>query len=151
MSVQDRLLSATRSKVVGPAAYLLLKLLGVEFPRSVQWVGPVELAHGAVGLVVHSETRFGSNIMVLPGVVLGRSDPWIAPETVAHLGGGIEVGDEVILGAGAKVLFSPGQTLSIATGTVVGANAVLRHSTRPWEIWAGNPAVRVSSREPDRP
>jgi serine O-acetyltransferase len=149
MSLQDRLLRATRSRVVGRAAYLALKALGVEFPRSVEWNGPVELAHGAVGLVVHRSTRIGRQVILMPGVVIGRADSWIPPERVAHLGGRVVIGDEVTVGAGAKVLYSSGQELVVAEGTIVGANAVLRESTGPYEIWAGIPARRVGLRESD--
>jgi len=148
VSLQDRLLRASRRPLVGRAAYLALKLLGVEFPREVAVEGPVELAHGAVGLVVHRATRLGAHIILMPGVVIGRSDSWVPPETVAHLGGRVVVGDHVTLGAGAKVLFESGQELVIAEGTIVGANAVLRASTGPYEIWAGIPARRVGVREP---
>jgi serine O-acetyltransferase len=147
MSLQDRLLRASRLPLVGRPAYLALKLLGVEFPREVRLDGPVELAHGAVGLVVHRATRLGRHIILMPGVVIGRSDSWIPPEQVAHLGGGVVVGDHVTLGAGARVLFEAGQDLVIAEGSVIGANAVLRESTGPYEIWAGIPARRVGMRE----
>lgn len=144
MSVQDTLLRASRGRVLGRIAYLALKSLGVEFPRSVEWTGPIELAHGAVGLVVHARTRIGAGVTLMPGVVLGRSDSWIA-ET-PHSTGRIVVGDGVTLGAGAKVLFKSGQELVVARGTIVGANAVLLESTGPDEVWAGNPARRVGMR-----
>jgi len=145
MSLQDRLLRASRGRVLGRAAYLALKVLGVEFPRSVQWTGPIELTHGAVGLVVHARTTIGARVYLMPGVVLGRSDSWI-PETPDTATGRIVVGDDVTLGAGAKVLFKSGQQLRIADGTIIGANAVLLESTGPGEIWAGNPARRVGTR-----
>jgi serine O-acetyltransferase len=149
MSIQDRLLRATRRRGIGRAAYLVLKLLGVEFPRDVEWDGPIELAHGAVGLVVHAATRIGRNVILMPGVVIGRADSWIPPARVAHLGGRVVIGDQVTLGAGAKVLYEAGQELIVAEGTIVGANAVLRSSTGPYEIWAGIPARRVGLRERD--
>jgi serine O-acetyltransferase len=144
MSLQDRLVRAFRTPVVGRVAYLWLKSLGVEFPRSVEFGEQLELAHGAVGLVVHSRTRIGSGVTLMPGVVLGRSDSYVAetPEST----GRIVVGDRVTVGAGAKVLFRSGQELVIADGTIVGANAVLLESTGPDEIWAGNPARRVGAR-----
>lgn len=147
MSLQDRLLRTSRLPLVGRPAYLLLKLLGVEFPREVAVTGPVELAHGAVGLVLHRSTRIGAHVVLMPGVVVGRADSWIPPEQVAHRGGRVVVGDHVTLGAGAKVLFEAGQELVIAEGTIVGANAVLRSSTGPDEIWAGIPARRVGTRD----
>ena len=147
MSLQDRLLRATRTPLLGRAAYLALKGLGVEFPRSVEWDGPVELAHGAVGLVVHHSTRIGRNVILMPGVVIGRADSWIPPDQVVRPGGRVVIGDEVTVGAGAKVLYASGQELVVAEGTIVGANAVLRESTRPYEIWAGIPARRVGLRD----
>jgi len=147
MSVQDRLLRATRSRIAGRAAYLALKVLGVEFPREVEWAGPIELAHGAVGLVVHRSTRIGRDVILMPGVVIGRADSWIPPDRVAHLGGRVVIGDDVTVGAGAKVLYASGQELVVAEGTIVGANAVLRESTGPYEIWAGIPARRVGLRD----
>lgn len=147
MSLQDRLLRATRGRLTGRAAYLGLKLLGVEFPRGVEWDGPIELAHGAVGLVVHAATRIGRHVILMPGVVIGRADSWIPPARVAHLGGRVVIGDDVTVGAGAKVLYEAGQELIVAEGTIVGANAVLRSSTGPYEIWAGIPARRVGLRE----
>lgn len=144
MSVQDRLVRASRNRVFGRLAYLALKSLGVEFPRSVQWAAPLELAHGAVGLVVHGRTRIGNGVTLMPGVVLGRSDSYIAEPPGAT--GRIAIGDRVTVGAGAKVLFRSGEELVIADGTIVGANAVLLESTGPDEIWAGNPARRVGTR-----
>lgn len=144
MSLQDRLLRASRLPGVGRVAYGALKLLGVEFPRAVEWRGPVELAHGAVGLVVHADTRIGSRVTLMPGVVLGRADLHLSPG--ARVGGGIVIGDDVIIGAGAKVLFRAGETLVIADGTVIGANAVLLESTGVGEVWAGLPARRVGVR-----
>ncbi|MBX3100465.1 MAG: hypothetical protein KF761_12915 [Salinibacterium sp.] len=123
----------------------MLKSLGVEFPRSVEWSVPLELAHGAVGLVVHSRTRIGSGVTLMPGVVIGRSDSYI-PEQAGTATGRVVIGDNVTVGAGAKVLFKPGQELVIAPGTIVGANAVLLESTGADEVWAGNPARRVGTR-----
>ena len=144
MSLQDRLVRASRGRVLGRAAYLWLKSLGVEFPRSVQFGERLELAHGAVGLVVHSRTRIGSGVTLMPGVVLGRADSYV-PEAPGATGR-IVVGDRVTVGAGAKVLFRPGEELVIADGSIVGANAVLLQSTGPDEIWAGNPARKVGLR-----
>lgn len=145
MSLQDRLLVASRRPVVGRLAYLTLKLLGVEFPQNIRLSGPVELAHGAVGLVLHRSTVVGSGVTLLPGVVVGRADSWIpaAPDD----NGRVEIGDEVTLGAGSKVLFRSGQVIRVGRGTILGANAVLLTSTGEDEIWAGAPARRVGHRD----
>lgn len=145
LSLQDRLLRASRFPGVGRVAYLALKLLGVEFPRSVEWVAPLQLAHGSVGLVVHGATRIGARVTILPGVVIGMRDAHLPAGSIPD-GGRVVIGDDVTLGAGAKVLFRSGNELVIGAGTVVGANAVLLESTGPGEIWAGIPARRVGTR-----
>jgi serine O-acetyltransferase len=145
LSLQDRLLSGTRLPVLGKLAYLALKLLGVEFPRAVQWTGPIQLAHGSVGLVVHRDTRIGSRVTILPGVVIGLADAHMPYGSIPE-GGRVVIGDDVTLGAGAKILFRAGQELVVASGSVIGANAVLLESTGEGEIWAGVPARRVGAR-----
>lgn len=143
LSLQDRLLAGTRIPVLGKLAYLALKLLGVEFPRSVEWQGPIQLAHGSVGLVVHRDTRIGARVTILPGVVIGLADAHMPYGSIPE-GGRVVIGNDVTIGAGAKILFRSGRELVVADGTVLGANAVLLESTGPGEIWAGIPARRVS-------
>lgn len=145
LSLQDHLLRGTRLPGVGRLAYLALKLLGVEFPRSVRWSGPLQLAHGSVGLVVHRDTRIGSHVTILPGVVIGMADAHMPAGSLPE-GGRVVIGDHVTIGAGAKILFHAGQELVVADGSVIGANAVLLTSTGPGEIWAGIPARRVNVR-----
>lgn len=145
MSLQDRLLVGTRVPGLGRLAYLALKLLGVEFPRSVEWRAPLQLAHGSVGLVVHRATRIGSHVTILPGVVIGMADAHLPAGSLPE-GGRVVIGDHVTIGAGAKILFRAGQQLVVAEGTVIGANAVLLTSTGPGEVWAGLPARRVGVR-----
>jgi acetyltransferase-like isoleucine patch superfamily enzyme len=55
---------------------------------------------------------------------------------------GVRLADDVWLGAGCVVL--PGVT--IARGSVIGANSVLSKSTGEYEIWVGAPAQRVGER-----
>jgi len=130
--------------LLGPLAYYALKMIGVELPRSVQIGDDFELAHGAVGLVVHSKTVIGSRVKIYPGVTLGRAD--IHRPMADSKFERIVVEDDVILAPGAKVLCKEG-TLRLGRGTVVGANAVLFDSTAENEIWAGIPARCVGKRE----
>jgi serine O-acetyltransferase len=118
--------------------------LGVEFPRQVP-VGPgFELAHGGVGVVIHSKSRLGARVKIYPGVTLGRADIHRPIEQSRFQASVIE--DDVILAPGAKVLCKEG-VLHVGRGTVVGANAVLLQSTGEDEIWAGVPARCVGKRE----
>jgi len=130
--------------LVGRLAYYALKLLGVEIPRQVA-IGPgFELAHGGVGVVVHSKSRIGARVKIYPGVTLGRADIHRPMERSRFQG--IEIEDDVILTPGAKILCKEG-VLRVGRGTVVGANAVLLQSTGEDEIWAGIPARCVGKRE----
>lgn len=140
-----RLVYARKWPVVGKLAYYLLKVLGVEIPRPVPIGAGFELAHGGVGVVVHSRAVIGRRVKIYPGVTLGRADIHLPMEKSRFEG--IQVEDDVILAPGAKVLCEAG-VLRIGRGTLVGANAVLLQSTGEWEIWAGVPARCVGKREP---
>ena len=138
-----RLLYARRWPLLGSLAYLLLKLLGAEVPRSVEIGKGVLLVHGAFGLVVHPNTRIGDRVKLYPGVTLGRADIHVPIEESAFEA--IEIGADVILSPGCKVLCKAG-VLKVGKGTILGANAVLLESTGENEIWAGIPAKRTGSR-----
>jgi serine O-acetyltransferase len=139
-----RLVYARHWPLVGRLAYYLLKALGAEIPRSVQIGEGFELAHGGFGVVVHPATRIGKRVKIYPGVTLGRADIHLPMEQSKFTG--IEVGDEVILAPGSKVLCRQG-VLTLGSGTVLGANAVLLDSTGEGEVWAGVPAKRVGMRD----
>jgi serine O-acetyltransferase len=139
------LLYARQSPVFGGPAYFLLKLLGVEVPRSVP-VGPdCLIEHGGFGIVIHSRACLGARVKIYPGVTLGRADIYRPMEESDFQG--IVIEDDVILCPGAKLLCKQG-VLTVRKGTVVGANAVLLQSTGEGEIWAGVPARRVGERPP---
>ncbi len=141
-----RLLYARRSPLMGKAAYYLLKLLGVEAPRSVE-VGPgCVLEHGGFGVVLHSKSHLGSRVKIYPGVTLGRADIY-RPASQSRFEG-IVIEDDAILCPGAKILCKEG-VLRVGRGTVVGANAVLLQSTGEYELWAGMPARCVGQRPRD--
>ena len=130
--------------LVGRLAYYALKLLGVEFPCRVP-VGPgFELAHGGVGVVIHSKSSIGARVKIYPGVTLGRADIHLPIEQSRFQA--IVIEDDVILAPGVKVLCKEG-VLRVGRGTVVGANAVLLQSTGEDEIWAGVPARCVGKCE----
>lgn len=139
-----RLVYARRSPLFGRLAYYGLKLLGVEIPRSVPIGKEFELAHGGVGVVIHSRAVIGDRVKIYPGVTLGRADIHLPMERSEFEG--IVIEDDVILAPGAKVLCKEG-VLRVARGTVVGANAVLLQSTGEHEIWAGVPARCLGRRE----
>ena len=138
-----RLVYARQNRLFGRLAYLALKLLGVEIPRPVP-VGPgFELAHGGVGVVIHSKAVIGENVKIYPGVTVGRADIYRPADQSAFER--ILIDDEVILSPGCKVLCKSG-VLRVGRGSVIAANAVLLESTGEGEIWAGTPARCVGAR-----
>lgn len=139
------LVYARRWPLLGRLAYLALKLLGAEVPRSVSIGRDFLLEHGGFGVVIHSRSRIGDRVKIYPGVTLGRADIY-QPMSASRFEG-IIVEDDVILAPGAKVLCKEG-VLRVGRGTVVGANAVLLQSTGDYEIWAGVPAHCIGRREP---
>lgn len=139
-----RLVYLRQRRIFGRVAYYLLKVLGVEIPLSVSIGCDFELAHGGVGVVIHSRTVIGDRVKVYPGVTVGRADIYRPMEQSRFEGVIIE--DDVILSPGSKVLGKEG-ILRVRRGTVVGANAVLLESTGEGEIWVGIPAECVGKRE----
>jgi serine O-acetyltransferase len=139
-----RLVYMRQTPILGRLAYYALKLLGVEIPRPVP-IGPdFELAHGGVGVVVHSRAVIGGRVKIYPGVTIGRADIY-RPATESKFEG-VVIEDDVILAPGAKVLCKEG-VLRVGRGSVIGANAVLLQSTGEGELWAGAPARCIGKRE----
>jgi serine O-acetyltransferase len=143
MNLYSRLVYARRWPVVGGLAYVLLKVLGAEIPRSVQIGTGFHLVHGGIGTVIHPNSVIGCNVRIYQGVTIGRGDTYRPAEDSRFRG--VVVENDVIVGAGAKVLGSAG-VLLVAAGTIIGANAVLQQSTNQGEVWAGNPARCIGLR-----
>jgi serine O-acetyltransferase len=129
--------------ILGGLAYYVLKILGIEIPKSVAIGKDFELTHGGFGVVIHPKTRIGDRVKMYPGVTLGRSDIHL-PFEQSHFQG-IAIEDDVILAPGSKVLCKNG-ILEVKRGTIIGANAVLLNSTGEDEIWAGIPAKCIRKR-----
>jgi serine O-acetyltransferase len=144
MDFYTRLVYARTHPLLGKIAYYLLKILGVEIPRSVRIGKELLLEHGGFGVVIHSKTIIGDRVKIYPGITVGRADIYRAIEKSRFEGVVIE--DDVILSPGARILGKEG-ILTVRRGTVIGANAVLLESTGEWEIWAGIPARCVGQRE----
>ena len=132
-------------RFIGVFAYYLLKILGVEIPRTVPIGEDFELAHGGVGVVIHSKSVIGNRVKFYPGVTLGRAD--IFKPSKESKFQRIIIEDDVVIASGAKILCKEGE-LRVGRGSVIGANAVLLDSTNEWEIWAGVPAHLVGKRKP---
>lgn len=143
--IQEKLVRTLGFPVVGIVAFGLLKILGIEIPRSVVIGKNLVLAHGAVGLVVHERTKIGDNVRLYQGVTIGRSDVYRSDSASAV--SGVRIGNDVIVGANAVILFRSGTTVRIGDGAVIGAGSVVSTDVPSGEIWAGAPARRVGTVE----
>jgi maltose O-acetyltransferase len=88
-----------------------------------------------------NDVLIGSNVTISSGQhpINGRTPPVFHRQSVPQP---IVIGNDVWIGAGAVIL--PGVTL--AEGTVVGANAVVNKDTQPYGIYVGAPARFIRSR-----
>jgi maltose O-acetyltransferase len=93
------------------------------------------------------DLTIGANVLVGPNVAILSSDhEWRKPGLPIYLQGHrlspTRIGDDVWIGANAVI--TPGVTL--ATGTLVGAGAVVTADTEPYSIVAGVPARPIGTR-----
>jgi maltose O-acetyltransferase len=93
------------------------------------------------------DLTIGANVLVGPNVAILSSDhEWMKPGLPIYLQGHrlspTWIGDDVWIGANAVI--TPGVTL--ATGTLVGAGAVVTADTEPYSIVAGVPARPIGKR-----
>ena len=136
-----------RRRGAGVVARAVLRLWGVDVPRSVA-VGPgLCLPHATTGLVLHPSCRLGRDVTIMHGVTVGRADVWLTDDE----GTRVLIGDGAILGANAVVLVRAGELLEVGAGTILGAGSVLTSSTGTGEVWAGNPARLVRTLDRGRP
>lgn len=91
-------------------------------------IGPAsKLAHGGIGVVIHPDVRIGRNVLIGQGVTIGgRSKRPGVPR----------IGDNVYIGAGARILGD----LTVGSGSIIAANAVVTSDVPARSIAAGIPA-----------
>jgi serine O-acetyltransferase len=85
------------------------------------------LAYGGIGVVVHARARIGRNVTISQGVTIGGRNRSMDVPVIE---------DDVFLAPGSKIL----GPITVGTGSVVGANAVVVHDVPPRSIVAGVPA-----------
>lgn len=132
-----------RRSALGPVWRQLLLLQQIDIPRAVEIGDDLEIVHRGQGITINAAAVIGSRVQIFPRVTIGRSDVYRSGRVKS-----LTVEDDCVLATGAAILCGGGKELTVAQGCIVGANAVLTRSTRPWEIWAGNPAQKVGERDP---
>jgi acetyltransferase-like isoleucine patch superfamily enzyme len=104
-------------------------------------VNPYCVLYGKGGLKIGNGVRIASHSVI----VAANHRFEDAHELIYRQGEyavGIIIEDDVWIGAGAKIL----DGVTIRTGTVVGAGAVVTRSTEAWSVVAGAPARKIGSR-----
>lgn len=132
--------------IIGTVSIGILKMLGLEIPKSVKLGKNIIFAHGAPGLIVHPYTTIRDNVIIFQDVTIGRADSYISYEQSNMKE--IVIDEGAMICAGAKILCKSG-VLKVGKNTIIGANAVLLKSTGDNEIWAGIPAKKIRDRLTD--
>jgi serine O-acetyltransferase len=99
----------------------------------------IVLEHYAMGIVIHPQVTIGDNCRIFHHVTLAAESP-IGSEYR------IILGDNVTIGAHSIVVARSNSTLRIGNNSTLGAGAVLVGDIPPNEVWAGNPARRISAK-----
>lgn len=120
----------------------ILRLLGVDIPKTVTIGKRFCLPHGGMGVVIHPSTTIGDDVKIYQQVTIGRADIWNDKPGADFKG--VHILDNVIICAGAKIITN--KNLKVGRGTIIGANSVLTQSTGENEVWAGIPAVLIRQR-----
>jgi serine O-acetyltransferase len=106
-----------------------LRLYGLELAPSTPVGGGLYIAH-PVGCVLHAES-VGTNVTIIGQVTFGTRSDACWPT----------IGDDVLVGTGARVLGG----ITVGSGSVVGANAVVINDTCPGSTVVGIPARAIKS------
>lgn len=99
----------------------------------------VVLEHYALGIVLHPQVTIGKGCRIYHHVTLAAESPIGSEHRII-------VGDGVTVGAHSVVVARANTTLCLGDGSTLGAGSVLTRDLPPGEIWAGNPARKIRSR-----
>lgn len=99
------------------------------------------VVYGQGGVSIGNGVRIAAHCVIVPSNhVFNNPNEYIYKQGMSCKG--IVIEDDVWIGAGVKIL----DGVTIAKGCVIGANAVVTHSTEPYGIYVGIPARKIKSR-----
>lgn len=104
-------------------------------------VNPFSVLYGHGGLRIGSNVLIAAHVIIIPANHrFDRADILIRKQGESRLG--ITIGDDVWIGAGARIL----DGVTIGTGCVVAAGAVVTRDVQPYSVVAGVPARTIKRR-----
>lgn len=107
--------------------YLIFILFNSVIPYSCVIGTGSRFAYGAIGVVLHSRSVIGRNVIIGQGVTVGRQ---LDPEGIPS------IGDNVYISAGSRVLGG----IEVGSNVIIGANSVVIKNVPSNSIVAGVPA-----------
>lgn len=116
---------------------------GLPFPPTIEDSATVE-AFAQIDAGTHRCTYIGHDVWVMKGVHVGH-DAWVGPDCELTPGvvlcGWVTLVGRVRVGVGAVLI----PYVMVGEGARIGAGAVVLEDVPPGEVWAGNPARRLST------
>lgn len=104
-------------------------------------IGPYSVLYGGGDLSIGRFVRIGPHVTIVAGNhSFQDSERLVIDQGMVHHG--IRIEDDVWIGAGARIL----DGVTLRTGTVVGAGAVVTKSTEAYDVIVGVPARVISKR-----
>ena len=98
------------------------------------------IMHGMGGIVI------GSNTLISPNVQIYAQNHGIKKNQLIReqkqTGKGVKIFKDVWIGAGSIIL----DGVIIGTGAIIGAGSVVTKNVPAYEIWAGNPCMKIGER-----
>ena len=127
----------TLARIVKTVNWMMHKCL---LPFEAEVGAGVILEHYALGIVIHPQATIGNNCRIYHHVTLAAESPIGSEHRII-------LGDNVMIGAHSIVVSRANSSLRIGDHSTVGAGSVLLGDVPPNEVWAGNPARKISSRK----
>lgn len=96
----------------------------------------ISLGHYGLNIVIHPNVTLGNNVHIWHGVTIAVSD---SPGSSTR----ITIGDDCVLGANSVIISKKRRSMSLCSGSIVGANAVVSRTTVIPGTYIGVPARRI--------
>lgn len=98
-------------------------------------------AYGAIGVVIHANSKIGKNCVIGQGITIGASEAYVSPDAKACP----TIGDNCYIGAGARILGG----IHIGSNSVVAAGAVVLNDVPEHSVVVGVPAKVIGQTNAD--